>query len=223
MWRRLASLPFRGTSEKLREHQSLVLKSVELLGELVSACRMGDWAQVRSTAERIAALEREADEVKRGIEINLYKGTLFVGLKEDFLRLAEALDAISDRAKDASRIISSREPRQGELQAFFQDCPNVERLIAGTIEIVRDLEGAVGLLDKDSKEAIAAAHRVEKTEERLDEIKLDILMQLSRHESEFSTLTYLQLRDFILMVDAIADAAEDGSDVLTAMILKATF
>ncbi|MEN3035557.1 MAG: DUF47 family protein [Candidatus Methanosuratincola sp.] len=223
MWRRLASLPFRGTSEKLREHQSLVLKSVELLGELVSECRTGGWAAVRSTADRIAALEREADEVKRGIEMNLYKGTLFVGLKEDFLRLAEALDAISDRAKDASRIISSREPQQGELQAFFQECPNVERLIGGTIEIVKDLEGAVRLLDKDSREAIAAAHRVEKAEERLDEMKLDVLMQLSRHESEFSTLTYLQLRDFILMVDAIADAAEDGSDVLTAMILKATF
>ncbi|MEN3036684.1 MAG: DUF47 family protein [Candidatus Methanosuratincola petrocarbonis] len=223
MWRRLASLPFRGTSEKLREHQALVIKSVELLGELVATCRGGDWAAVRSVADRIAALEREADEVKRGIEMNLYKGTLFVGLKEDFLRLAEVLDAISDRAKDASRIISSREPRQGELQAFFQDCPNVERLIAGTIEIVKDLEGAVRLLDKDSREAIAAAHRVEKAEERLDEIKLDILMQLSRHEAEFSTLTYLQLRDFILMVDTIADTAEDGSDVLTAMIVKATF
>lgn len=223
MWRRLASLPFRGTSEKLREHQALVLQSVELLGDLVAACRGDDWAAVRSIAERIAALEREADEVKRGIEMNLYRGTLFVGLKEDFLRLAEALDAISDRAKDASRILSSREPRQGELQEFFQDCPNVERLIAGTIEIVKELEGAVGLLDKDSREAIAAAHRVEKAEERLDEIKLDILMQLSRHEGEFSTLTYLQLRDFILMVDTIADSAENGSDVLTAMIVKATF
>lgn len=223
MWRRLASLPLRGTGEKLREHQELVLQSVELLADLVSACRGGDWTAVRSVSERIAALEREADEVKRGIEMNLYRGTLFVGLKEDFLRLAEALDTISDRAKEASRVISSREPRQGEMQAFFQNCPNVERLITGTIEIVKELEGAVRLLDKDSREAIAAAHKVEKAEERLDEIKLDILMQLTRHEAEFSTLTYLQLRDFIIMVDAIADSAENGSDVLTAMVVKATF
>ncbi|MEM2124934.1 MAG: DUF47 family protein [Candidatus Methanosuratincola sp.] len=223
MWRRLASLPLRGTGEKLREHQELVLQSVELLADLVSACRGGDWTAVRSVSERIAALEREADEVKRGIEMNLYRGTLFVGLKEDFLRLAEALDTISDRAKEASRVISSREPRQGEMQAFFQNCPNVERLITGTIEIVKELEGAVRLLDKDSREAIAAAHKVEKAEERLDEIKLDILMQLTRHEGDFSTLTYLQLRDFIMMVDAIADSAENGSDVLTAMVVKATF
>ncbi|MDI9609094.1 MAG: DUF47 family protein, partial [Candidatus Verstraetearchaeota archaeon] len=215
MWRRLASLPLRGTGEKLREHQELVLQSVELLADLVSACRGGDWTAVRSVSERIAALEREADEVKRGIEMNLYRGTLFVGLKEDFLRLSEALDTISDRAKEASRVISSREPRQGEMQAFFQNCPNVERLITGTIEIVKELEGAVRLLDKDSREAIAAAHKVEKAEERLDEIKLDILMQLTRHEGDFSTLTYLQLRDFIMMVDAIADSAENGSDVLT--------
>ncbi|MEJ5292261.1 MAG: DUF47 family protein [Candidatus Methanosuratincola sp.] len=223
MWRRLASLPLRGTGEKLREHQSLVLQSVEHLAELVSACRREDWAAVRSTAERIAALERSADEVKRGIEMNLYRGTLFVGLKEDFLRLSEALDLISDKAKDASRVISSREPRQGEMQAFFQNCPDVERLVSGTIEIVKELEVAIKLLDKDSREAIAVAHRVEKAEERLDEIKLSILMELTRHEDEFSTLTYLQLRDFILMVDTIADSAENASDVLTAMVVKATF
>ncbi len=223
MWRRLASLPLRGTSDKLREHQALVIQSVELLGDLISACRRGDWGSVRSISERIAALEREADEVKRGIEMNLYRGKLFVGLKEDFLRLAEALDEISDRAKDASRVISYREPNKGEMQAFFHGCPNVERLITGTIEIVKELEEAVKLLDCDCREAIAAAHKVEKAEERLDEIKLEVLMQLTRHECEYSVLTYLQLRDFVLMVDTIADAAENGSDVLTSMVVKATF
>ncbi|MBC7120771.1 MAG: DUF47 family protein [Candidatus Methanosuratus sp.] len=222
MWKRFASLPLRGTGERLREHQELVLKSVELLGDLIKACRNEEWAAVRSIAERIAALEREADEVKRRIEMKLYRGTLFVGLKEDFLRLAEALDVVSDKAKDASRVIALREPCHEEIRAFFQYCPNVERLVESTIEIVKEFKRAVRLLDNDSKEALAAAHRVEKSEEMLDDIKLEILMQLTEHEEEFSTLTYLQFRDFILMVDMIADAAEEGSDVLTAMILKAS-
>ncbi|MDI9644568.1 MAG: DUF47 family protein [Candidatus Verstraetearchaeota archaeon] len=222
MLRKIRSFPLRGIEEKIKEHQVLVRESVELLRGMIAACKSGDWHSVQAFAEKIASAERDADEVKREIEIRLYKGVLFVGLKEDFLRLMEAMDLMADKAKDAGRILAAREIALSELSSFFEACGRIDGFIDGTVEIVLELERAIDLLDKDSKEALNSAHMVEKAEEKLDELKLQLLMQLTKRESSFSTLTYLQLRDFILTVDMIADAAEGASDVLTAMILKAT-
>lgn len=92
MWRRISSFPLRGVEGRLRAHMKLVLMATELLRDLIEGCISYNWSVVQSVAENIAMTEREADDVKRGVELHLYSGALFVGLKEDFLRLAEAID-----------------------------------------------------------------------------------------------------------------------------------
>ncbi|TDA37469.1 MAG: hypothetical protein DSO08_05790 [Candidatus Methanomethylicota archaeon] len=64
------------------------------------------------------------------------------------------------------------------------------------------------------------AHEIEKYEERLDDVKLEALRRLTVREKKTSPLTYLQIRDFIFLLDMIADAAENASDIITAMIVK---
>lgn len=220
--RRIRSFPLRGVEEKIKNHLEIVKESVELLKDLIDSFRVSDWTEVCIVSERIASIERGADEVKRSIEMKLYKGILFVGFKEDFLRLMEATDVIADKAKEAGRVLSAREVSALEVESFFKSCGKIEGLVEGTVDIVMELQRSVSLLDKDSKEALNSAHTVEKAEEKLDEIKLELLMQLAGNERSFSTLTYLQFRDFILTIDMIADAAEEASDVLVAMILKAS-
>jgi len=58
-------------------------------------------------------------------------------------------------------------------------------------------------------------------EEGLDEQKLKLIKHLTANEGRLSTLSYLQMRDFIFQLDMVADAAEAASDVLTSMIVKA--
>ena len=90
MWRKLSSFPLKGVDEKLREHIRLVIEATNLLSDLIAGCKDKNWAVVSWVAEKIAMVEREADDVKRKVEVGLYSGIIFVGLKEDFLRLAEA-------------------------------------------------------------------------------------------------------------------------------------
>ncbi|MGA2574112.1 MAG: DUF47 family protein [Candidatus Methanomethylicaceae archaeon] len=220
MWRKIFSFPLRGVAEQLRVHMNLVLMSAELLENLIEACEDYNWEAVGSVAERIARLEREADDVKRQVELGLFSGTVFVGLKEDFYKLAEALDDIADKSKDASRAIASRQPDREEVAVLFEGEDNIMKMIKGTVEIVKILMTSVELLDKNMKEALQLAHDVEKTEEMLDDIKLDILKNLTRNEKKMSPLSYLQIRDFIFLLDMVADAAEAASDVITAMIVK---
>lgn len=220
MWRKILSFPLRGVADQLRVHMNLVLMSTELLENLIEACEDYNWEAVGSVAERIARLEREADDVKRQVELGLFSGTVFVGLKEDFYKLAEALDDIADKSKDASRAIASRQPDREEVAVLFEGENNIMKMIKGTVEIVKILMISVELLNKDMKEALQLAHDVEKTEEKLDDIKLDILKNLTRNEKKMSPLSYLQIRDFIFLLDMVADAAEAASDVITAMIVK---
>jgi hypothetical protein len=220
MWRKIFSFPLRGVAEQLRVHMNLVLMSAELLENLIEACEDYNWEAVGSVAERIARLEREADDVKRQVEVGLFSGVVFVGLKEDFYKLAEAIDEIADKSKDASRAISSRQPDKEEVAILFEGENNIMKMIRGTVEIVKILMISVELLDKDMKEALQLAHNVEKMEEELDDIKLDIIKNLTKNEKKMSPLSFLQIRDFIFLLDMVADASEDASDVITAMIVK---
>jgi hypothetical protein len=220
MWRRISSFPLRGVEELLRQHMKLVLTSTELLRDLIEGCISYNWTVVQSVAERIAMTEREADDVKRRVELHLYSGALFVGLKEDFLRLAEAIDQIADKSKEASRALASRQPEKEEMEELFECHVKIREIVAGTVEIVKLLERSVELMSTDTKASLQLAHQVEKTEEKLDDMKLEMLKYLTQKEKSVSTLTYLQARDFVFLLDMVADAAEEASDVITAMIVK---
>jgi len=221
MWRKLSSFPLKGVDEKLREHIRLVIEATNLLSDLIAGCKDKNWAVVGWVAEKIAMVEREADDVKRKVEVGLYSGIIFVGLKEDFLRLAEAVDDIADKAKDAARVLATREPTKEEMGILFECSPDITKMIAGTVGIVERLRDAVAMVDRDANGALKIAHEVEKMEEGLDEQKLKLIKHLTANEGRLSTLSYLQMRDFIFQLDMVADAAEAASDVLTSMIVKA--
>jgi predicted phosphate transport protein (TIGR00153 family) len=220
MWRRISSFPLRGVEGRLRAHMKLVLMATELLRDLIEGCISYNWSVVQSVAENIAMTEREADDVKRGVELHLYSGALFVGLKEDFLRLAEAIDQIADKAKDASRALASRQPKKVEMDELEECHAKVREIVSGTVEIVKILERSIEMMSRNSKASLQLAHEVEKFEEKLDDQKLEALKYLTKKEGNVSTLTYLQVRDFIFLLDMVADAAEEASDVITAMIVK---
>ncbi len=221
MWRKLSSFPLKGVDERLKEHVMLVCEATRLLNDLMAGCRDKNWAVVSWVAEKIAMVEREADNVKRRVEVGLYSGIIFVGLKEDFLRLAEAVDDIADKAKDAARVLATREPTKEELDILFECNTDLAKMISGTVGIVERLRDAIALVDRDANGALKIAHEVEKMEEVLDDQKLRLIKHLTVSEGRLSTLSYLQMRDFIFQLDMVADAAEGASDVLTAMIVKA--
>ncbi len=220
MWRRLSSFPLRGIEANLREHMNLVVVSVELQENLIEACENYNWDLVVSIAERIARLEREDDDVKRKVEKSLITGVIFVGLKEDFYKLAESLDQIADKSKDASRALASRRLEKEECAILFQGKRSIKEMVTGTVEIVKLIQMSVAIMNKSMKEALGLAHEVEKLEEQLDDIKLEILRNLTANEKRLTPISYLQMRDFVFLLDMIADEAEATSDVLTEMIMK---
>lgn len=62
---------------------------------------------------------------------------------------------------------------------------------------------------------------VERAEEEADEIKNRLIRRIFTHRRNLDVLTLLQLRDFVLKLDEIADAAEDSSDLVISLVAKA--
>jgi uncharacterized protein Yka (UPF0111/DUF47 family) len=58
-------------------------------------------------------------------------------------------------------------------------------------------------------------------EEETDDIKAKLLVRIADRRGELDPLVVLQLRDFVLELDNVADATEDASDIVVELVAKA--
>jgi uncharacterized protein Yka (UPF0111/DUF47 family) len=86
---------------------------------------------------------------------------------------------------------------------------------------VRLVKESIGALENDAELAVSKSLLVERAEEEADEIKNRLIKQIFAHKSDLQVLTLLQLRDFVLKLDEVADAAEDSSDLVISLVAKA--
>jgi len=202
------------------KHLEMIKKTTELLVKLTEALNIQDQESVKALSEQIAHIEREADDLRRSIEWMISKGEVFLSLREDYLRLIDRVDKIASAAKDAARTISLRKVKEAEMEELLRDGFDLTKMAKGADDIVVSLINAIHLLNIDYHKAFEKAHEVEREEEGLDDIKLELLRKLHENEDKISPLTYTQLREFILQIDQIADYAEDAADVVAIMVTK---
>jgi uncharacterized protein Yka (UPF0111/DUF47 family) len=86
---------------------------------------------------------------------------------------------------------------------------------------VQLVEESIKALEKDAEVAVSKSLLVERAEEEADEIKNRLIKRIFAHKPDLEVLTLLQLRDFVLKLDEIADAAEDSSDLVISLVAKA--
>jgi uncharacterized protein Yka (UPF0111/DUF47 family) len=80
---------------------------------------------------------------------------------------------------------------------------------------------SVESLRTNAELAINKSLEVEKAEEAADQIKSELISRLSAHRRDMDTLTYLQVKETILKLDEVADAAENCSDLVITIVVKA--
>jgi predicted phosphate transport protein (TIGR00153 family) len=203
-------------------HLAVAADAVAELRPLLDRARAEDWSGVRDSARRIAQLETRADEMHREAVVRIARGAFFSGTREDFLRLMEADDQIVDRVKDAARILADAPLPAGIASMLFGE-GNVPALdIVSRIRTsLTTLADAIRALETDAKVAVDKAIATELAEEEADDVKARLLSRIADHRSELDPLVVIQLRDFVLQLDNVADAAEDASDVVVELVAKA--
>lgn len=208
--------------ELISDHFGLVAKAVQELEPLLEAAKGGDWKKVEEVSGRVAEFESLADGLHRDAVLAISQGAFFSGTRDDFLELMEENDEVADAAQNAARILadSSIDP---SCFLLLYDAPKATlsdlfNLLQRAVELLRE---SIAVLESDSELAVSKSLLVERAEEEADEVKNQLIKSILAHKSELDVLTLLQLRDFVLKLDEIADAAEDSSDLVISLIAKA--
>ncbi len=163
----------------------------------------------------VNTLESEADNLRRGIETQLYAQTLIPESRGDVLGLLENLDSVLNLFEGALWAFSIETPDiPEEFRADFgvladQVVNTVEVLVLASRAFFRNIE-AVG----------DHMHKVMFYEKEAD--KVSTKLKRSIFGSDLELARKAQLRNFAEHIDNVADRAEDVADRLAIYTIKRT-
>ncbi|NYT18320.1 MAG: TIGR00153 family protein [Methanobacteriales archaeon] len=200
-----------------REHAQLVYDCVLKLQELMPLFYQGDFDALEDKVHEMSLLEHQADEVRRIMEIEFFKGAFLPFDREDRIILAELVDSVADVTQEtAYGICLSRVQFPHEFEDDFQE------LVDAVCETVEVLKECVGMLDEDLSQAISKAHEVEAKEEVVDRVERRILKKLydAYRNGDFGILKLVELKNTATRMGDITDRAEDASDRVLIMVAK---
>ncbi len=219
---RLVGRKERRLLDLVADHLDVVVRTVEQLESVLESAKTGDWKEVEKMADKVAELETLADGLHRDGVIAVSQGAFFSGTREDFLQLMEKNDEVADAAQNAARILAENPiERQSFLVLYSEPAATLGDLFARLLSAVRLVKESINALETDAEVAVSKALLVEREEEEADEIKNRLMKHIFAHKSDLEVLTLLQLRDFVLKLDDVADAAEDSSDLVISLVAKA--
>lgn len=203
------------------EHLAMVQKCAKELKQMTSSLEHMNWVLVKDQTEIISRYEKMADDIHREAVIQIAQGAFFAGMREDFLDLIEQIDEIADASQDAARIISEAPVERRALDCLYEGDSTLRTFVEGIDTCVATLAESVKSLRTDAEAAVTKALEVESIEEAVDQIKADLVSRLSARRSQIDVFSYLQVRELILKLDDVADAAEDCSDLVITIVVKA--
>ena len=219
---RLVGRKERRVLDLVSDHLNVVIRTVEQLESVLQAAKNGRWNIVEENTNKVAELETLADGLHRDAVVAVSQGAFFSGTREDFLELMEKNDEVADAAQNAARILAETPIDQRSFLVLYSEPEaTLSDLFARLLTAVRLIKESISALEDDAELAVSKSLLVERAEEEADEIKNRLMKQIFAHKSDLELLTLLQLRDFVLKLDEVADAAEDSSDLVISLVAKA--
>jgi len=201
----------------LKEHAEKVYESVGLLQELFESLTAGNLEQVRAVADRIFALETEADKVRNQLHERLTSRVMMSLRKEDFFNILEEQDSIADRAEDIAATLTYRDMTlpadlMAEINVYLEG-------------ILKNCELAAGIMSKmdllveasfGGRDALTVSKLITELAEREDATKA-IQIELTRKFlaagddlPPVETMLWLRVIGYIADLSAYADRTGNG-------------
>jgi predicted phosphate transport protein (TIGR00153 family) len=218
---RLGSKRERKVLDLIAEHLAIVQKCARELKNMINSVELMNWVLVKDQAEIVSRYESMADDLHREAVIQIAQGAFFAGMREDFLDLIEKMDDIADASQDAARAIAEAPIQRRILDYLHEGDSTLSRLVDCIDTCVATLVEAVESLRANAEIAVNKSLEVERFEEAADQIKSELVSRLTAHRQEIDALAYLQVKEVILKLDEVADAAENCSDLVITIVVKA--
>jgi len=180
----------------------------------VNAFLKGNFESFEKMLEDITHTEKQGDSLRRSLEEQLYVQTLIPESRGDVLELLENMDALLDRFKGAMWRFEIEYPA---IPAEFHN--DVKDLVACVVEAVEAMVRSARAFFKDIAAVADHMHKVSYWEKQSDKVSTQLQRNIFRKE-DLKLSHKLQLRDFVIHIDHIADQAEDVADKMSIYVIK---
>ncbi|MDG6915237.1 MAG: DUF47 family protein [Nitrososphaerota archaeon] len=206
--------------KRIVDDVALVRETELALAELVSAVARGDLPARLAKRTAVFDLESKAASLHRELSTQVAEGAFFGGVREDILELIAKVYSVSDKAKDAARLLTLTEVTNPEaIQVLRSD--DMKQFLANLDNSVVALRSVVEAFAIDRTTVLQRVHVVEGFEEEADVYKNNMLMSLFQKDAgAIDPVTLMLVRDFLFCADDVADRAEDASDVAIVLVAK---
>ncbi len=168
----------------------------------------GETEEVREKSEAASRLESSADEIRRRIIGELFRGALLPNTRSDVMEFLEDIDNVADEAEKFSKYLIWPGLELGNV-----DRGSVSRIMKHIKEQYVVLKSAVSALFYDVDSLYEYTRQVEDMEEQVDVMQEEAIRMLGNMK-HLRMSERLVLRDFIAHLAKLADYVENASDEL---------
>lgn len=198
--------------QPLEKHVEIAYRCTKELNNFFAAVVKNDWEGASAVRENIAALEHEADDLKKEIRLHLPKSLFMPVPREDLLELLLVQDKMANRAKDVSGLVLGR---RMEIPDVIAD--DFLEFVRRNVDAAKQARKSVRELDELFTSGFRGAEvtLVEALIEELDQIETDtddrqaeLRAALFQIESSLEPVNVMFLYRVIELTGEIADMAE---------------
>ncbi len=198
---------------KMCLHSELVLETLNNFKDCFLKYFENDMEGARQFESRTHASESEADDVRKELELVLFKGALMPSSRGDLLKVLEAVDGVANRGESCVdelllQHIEIPEEIKEDLKVLIDEC----------LKTCLSLRDAVKYLFNDIERTVLECRRTEERESKVDSVERNLVRKV--YSLDISLANKLQLRELIKAIADISDIAENASDVVEISAIK---
>lgn len=183
-----------------------------------------DWESAKTIQQRIIAIEKEADLIKRDLRLHLPTGLFLPVARTDLLELLSAQDRIPNKAEDIAGLIIGRQMSipvelHSVLMSFLHRCIDASNQACKAINELDELleTGFRGSEVKIVEEMIMTLDEIEQDS---DEQLADIRHRIFDLEKDLSALDVIFLYKLVQWIGDLADHAQTVGGRLQILIAR---
>ncbi len=208
----------------LQQHINTVQSATELLTPFFNAVCEENWEEAAKIRAEISQFEKQADEYKRDVRMNLPRGLFLPVERTDILELITQQDKIANKAKDISGRYIGREltiPKQ--IQEVF--LAYVARNIDATAQAAKAINEFDELLETGFRgREVDLVERMitelDAIEDETDGMQITVRQELKKIEDDLNPIDVMVTYRMIEWIGELADLAERVGSRLELMIAR---
>jgi predicted phosphate transport protein (TIGR00153 family) len=201
--------------DNIKLHVDLVVETVKEYIEALNLYLEGKKEESKEYTKKVHKVEEKADEVKRKISMEMYKGAFMPSLREPLFIAIDYIDDVANEAETAGDLLTLIQPEIPE-----EIKGDVKAIAALTLQCAERLKDGVYNLFENIEVVFEDMGVVEQLEGEVDKYVWKTLETVFKKLNIEKFSVRMLLREFILHLNWITNKMEDASDKIDVVAIN---